>query len=701
MPPPPTIDGYVDLVEIGEGGFAVVYRATQQRVGRPVALKVLKAADLDERAQRRFDRECQAMGSLSWHPSVVPIFDSGITDDGRPWLSMAYYERGSLADRVRRGGPLPWDEAVDVGVQVAGALGAAHAAGMLHRDLKPENLLVGPLGEARLGDFGIAALGDAALTTTGHSSFTVGHAAPEVLRGSRADERTDVYALASTIHTLVDGQPPFRGEPGEPAAAVLVRALEAAPRRLEGVPEALADLLVAAMAKEPTDRPGGAVALGEALQEVQRSNGRTVTDLVTGATPGADDDPPGPVADREPTLVAAAPASPPPTAGDPEPTVSGRTLDRPAPPPAPATAAGAGAGGEPATTPSPDGPSPSRRGRRVLVIGAVLVVAVAAVALLATRGGDDSAAPAPTTSPSTTALDADFPEAATVVAEVPVGDLASAVSVVGDDVWVSVADDTVSRVDPATDEVAATFDAGEFPGPLVESGGSLWVNGLELRQIDPEDGQVTVRSGSQTGAGIAATDVRQGARVPVTGNPEVWSVTSASAVFRHDAVTGAGLDAIVVQGGASLEAIAVGADSAWVTNTRDESLLRIPLDATEAAATIDLIGDVEGELAVSATDDAVWVALADGTVARVDVATNEVVALVYVGGGVDSPAIAATDDAVWVTASDDRLVRIDPASDAVVGTVGFDRGLEAVAATPTDVWVTSSDVVVHLEPAAL
>ena len=116
MPPPPTIDGYVDLVEIGEGGFAVVYRATQQRVGRPVALKVLKAADLDERAQRRFDRECQAMGSLSWHPSVVPIFDSGITDDGRPWLSMAYYERGSLADRVRRGGPLPWDEAVDVGV---------------------------------------------------------------------------------------------------------------------------------------------------------------------------------------------------------------------------------------------------------------------------------------------------------------------------------------------------------------------------------------------------------------------------------------------------------------------------------------------------------------------------------------------------------------------------------------------------------
>ncbi len=204
----PLIEGYRDLQPIARGGFGMVYRAHQQRFGRIVALKVLDVDSLTDRARRRFERECLAMGGLSWHPNVVALHDSGITPDGRPYLVMEYLEAGSLGDRLDQG-PLAWPLAVRAGVEVAGALGAAHAAGTLHRDLKPENLLVGPFGETKLGDFGIAAVEGAARTAGGAVSLTIAHVAPEVLRGAEPDERSDVYSLASTLHTLVTGAPPF------------------------------------------------------------------------------------------------------------------------------------------------------------------------------------------------------------------------------------------------------------------------------------------------------------------------------------------------------------------------------------------------------------------------------------------------------------------------------------------------------------
>ncbi|MCB1016243.1 MAG: protein kinase, partial [Acidimicrobiales bacterium] len=135
----PQIEGYTDLDRIARGGFGTVYRARQERFGRVVALKVLDVEALDEDGRRRFARECLAMGSLSWHPHVVALHDSGITADQRPYLVMEYLEAGSLGDRLDQG-PLAWPHAVRAGVEVAGALGAAHAAGTLHRDLKPENL---------------------------------------------------------------------------------------------------------------------------------------------------------------------------------------------------------------------------------------------------------------------------------------------------------------------------------------------------------------------------------------------------------------------------------------------------------------------------------------------------------------------------------------------------------------------------------
>src|SRR5688572_168102 len=118
----PDIDGYTDLIEVGRGGFAVVHRARQERLNRQVAIKVLTATDLDDRALARFDRECRAVGELSWHPHVVAVYDSGTTADGRPWLAMEYLERGSYGDRLKRDGPIPWQEAVVLAIQVAEAL---------------------------------------------------------------------------------------------------------------------------------------------------------------------------------------------------------------------------------------------------------------------------------------------------------------------------------------------------------------------------------------------------------------------------------------------------------------------------------------------------------------------------------------------------------------------------------------------------
>lgn len=386
----PEIDGYSDLTRIAKGGFGIVYRARQDRHGRVVALKVLDIEALDERARQRFERECVAMGSLSWHPNVVVLHDSGVTAAGRPWLAMEFLDAGSLGDRLRDG-PLAWTDAVAAGVQVAGALGAAHAAGTLHRDLKPENLLVGPFGEIKLGDFGIAAVEGAARTTTGHASFTAAHVAPEFLRGQRPDERADLYGLGSTLYTLIAGTPPLAGDDDEPFASVMARVLSEPAPRLATVPDALADLVAQSLAKEPDARPQTAAEFGRALQAVQAAAGHDVTDLrVDRVTPGR------PKRDARPTRrVPASPSGPPP------------------PPVRPAAA----------STPKTDRSSgirgPRRTKRAVLVVAGAIVASVALVGGWWTidgreeptqdLGSDDTVSVTTTSSTTTTTLAASDP----------------------------------------------------------------------------------------------------------------------------------------------------------------------------------------------------------------------------------------------------------------------------------------------------
>lgn len=274
----PSIEGYSGFTPVARGGFGQVYRARQDRFDRVVAVKVLELTTVDDRAVARFERECRVLGGLSWHPNVVPVYDSGLDGAGRPWLAMEFVTGGSLGDRLQVEGALPWEEVLGIGVLMCGALGTAHAAGVLHRDIKPENLLVGPFAEVKLADFGIAAVEGAGATTTGHSSFTVAHVPPEVLRNERPDERSDLYQLGSTLHMLIAGAPPL-ATPDAPIAAQLTEILTAPVPRLVGVPDDFADLLQRTMAKDRDDRPSSALALGTELQEIQRAHGQAVTML--------------------------------------------------------------------------------------------------------------------------------------------------------------------------------------------------------------------------------------------------------------------------------------------------------------------------------------------------------------------------------------------------------------------------------------
>lgn len=280
--PAPTIPGYTGLEEIARGGFAVVYKATQSSIGRPVAIKVIVRVDVDGRDQQRFEQECRVLGDLAWHPHIVVVFDAGSTTEGMPYLVMEHFERGTVADRVAREGPLPWQDVLAYGVQLAGALEAAHRSGVIHRDIKPRNILLGALGEAKLSDFGIALSGDATgRTGTGQISGTMAHVAPEMLSGSRANERTDIYALGSTLYEILTGQAAFVRPDEETVVPLITRISTQRPESLStlGVPADFEEIIQACMAKGADERPAGAEDLGRRLQEVQVAHGLPRSEL--------------------------------------------------------------------------------------------------------------------------------------------------------------------------------------------------------------------------------------------------------------------------------------------------------------------------------------------------------------------------------------------------------------------------------------
>ncbi|WP_220503169.1 serine/threonine-protein kinase [Microbispora sp. H10885] len=266
----PLVPGYEMLGILGQGGFGVVYRARQLAVGREVALKVDNRVLVSDRDRRRFMREVTSAGALSGHPHVADVYDAGVLGDGRPYMVLELCPNGSLADRLRDGGPLGPREVRDIGVRIADALAAAHALGVLHRDVKPANILVNSYGMVALSDFGLATMPGAGGAVPGEvsvtrESLTPAYAPPEAFDLTEPTAAGDVYSLAATLYALLHGRPPRFPEHGVVNIAVVMALHRLPVPDIPGVPAALTAVLRHGMASDPAQRIRTAAGLRDAL----------------------------------------------------------------------------------------------------------------------------------------------------------------------------------------------------------------------------------------------------------------------------------------------------------------------------------------------------------------------------------------------------------------------------------------------------
>jgi serine/threonine protein kinase len=256
------VAGYLIGEQIGRGGMAVVYRAHDVRLGRWVALKIL-APEIasDESFRQRFISESRAAAAVD-HPHVIPVFEAGEAD-GVLFIAMRYVGGGDVRTLLGRTGPMDAARACGIVGQVASALDAAHASGLVHRDVKPANMLLGVVAgsghpdHVYLSDFGLSkqALSTVGLTMAGQFLGTLDYIAPEQIEGRPVDGRADLYALASAAFEMLSGAPPFEREQKE---ALLWAQLSEAPppltARRRDLPTAVDRVMAQALAKSPADR---------------------------------------------------------------------------------------------------------------------------------------------------------------------------------------------------------------------------------------------------------------------------------------------------------------------------------------------------------------------------------------------------------------------------------------------------------------
>ena len=255
----PSVGRYVLLEKIGAGTMGEVFKASDPRIGRVVAVKLLRIPDgLDaaqrEEWERRFLLEARAAGRLS-HRGIVAVHDVGHADDGRPFIVMEHVDGRGLDAYLKRG-KLPAPALVlDWAAQIAEALDHAHRQGIVHRDVKPANILVDHDGRARIADFGIARLADSELTRDGAFLGSPAYAAPEQIRALPIDGRADLFSLAATTYALLTGSRPFQGEDLASLAYAICHVEPAPPRSLR--PElgaAVQAVVLKGLAKDPERR---------------------------------------------------------------------------------------------------------------------------------------------------------------------------------------------------------------------------------------------------------------------------------------------------------------------------------------------------------------------------------------------------------------------------------------------------------------
>jgi DNA-binding beta-propeller fold protein YncE len=586
---------------IARGGMGVVYGATQLALDRPVALKVIARELVDQEGFReRFLRESRLAASLD-HPSVIPVYDAR-EEDGELIVAMRLVEGGDLRRLIDREGPLVPDRAVALLRQIAAALDAAHAAGIVHRDVKPHNILVD--GErAYLSDFGLAKA--YAETGPGSSASIVGtveYMAPEQWRGERVGPAADVYALGCVLYEALTGVAPFARKESDSEPEM--------PRGIDAVIER-------AVSKDPSERYRTAGELIAAAEERE------------GATPAA-------------TQVLVGPREQPTVRiGGPDPEGVGLSRWR-----RPIGAAflfwflgGFG-----------------------VVVGLVLL----ALSLFGGDGvsvsdpiaiGDPPLrlAVGPRTVWATSAADGTLtgidPRTRRVVSKLRVGKGVYGVTIGAGSVWVSnPRTGTVLRIDPAG-RVTTRIHLGGSPGAIVSGGGRIWVadeDGAGVTAIDAQPASI-VRRGLPPQAAPLRLAVGAGG---------LWvSSATTGTVRRIDLGTIAVGPPILAGRGPA--GVTVGHGLVWVANSRSATVTRVdPATHTTLGEPIQ-VGERPG--GIDAGTEAVWVAsAADNSVTRLDLSTGEKIGN-PISVGPKPGAVVVGREAVWVANNGNgTITRIEP-----------------------------------------
>jgi YVTN family beta-propeller protein len=592
------LGGYRIEAVLGRGGMGVVYRATDVRLGRKVALKVLPPEfGSDETFRVRFLRESRAAAAID-HPGVIPIYEAGDVD-GQLYIAMRYVDGVDLERMLEADGPLAPERAVALVAQLAAALDAAHERGLVHRDVKPSNALVAKGDHVYLCDFGLTkeAADDVKLTASDELAGTALYMAPETLRTGHADARSDLYSLGCVLFECLVGEPPFTGR--TPAAVIFGHLEEPPPpasERRAGLPHALDSVLARALDKVPEHR---------------YASGAELVSAVRAALAGR-----APARRRWPRAVAAAGAA--------------------------LAVAAAGA----AALLMGSGETPSVvaiRGDAVAAIDPERGSLKGQVPLDGTPDAIAAGAGAVwVTDRDRNVVSRVDTDTRTIRQTIPVGHAPSAIAADRHGVWVANSQDgTVSVISPRTNQVAQTIEVGRQVDGLCAAGGAVWVaSPLEY---------AVVRLDADTGRPAAKVTLDSQPAKLACGDGVVWaSSASTGTVTRISASTATASQPVQLSRGVS--ALAVGDGAVWIANPLEGTVSRVDRGRGVVTATVP-VGRNDGPVSLAVTPNGVWVANEfAGTLARIDPKRAEIAERLDIG---NRPlALTVVDGALWLGASD-------------------------------------------------